>query len=784
MKRPILMLKVFLFLRLTFPLAAQEMIETPGGLSQRTPLNQGGTFVCQRLADRPVVAISLVQPWGRADDPPGRPGLVDFLGRLVSRSSPSYPGGALLVELNRIGGRQSYQCGEHWTSWTLVVPRAYGPWALQAQLERAQGPDLKLEDIDGLGHAWGVPGEIGSIELQSFSLQHWDSSRAVIAASGGLGNVDKVLASSSPSRQLSAPVAAGPRLAIVPGQLRWHYPRPKTSRAQAALHFWQLQLAQDFPELEVELDPASQHIVLCLDCPSETLLEEKRRVLKQAARPLGAGQLVTGRTRALRDWLQSWDDLAERSRKMALLQAQGQLEQSLAVYEELLAYQPQNWNTDLNWLSLTTPLEAPYAAKVAALKARKAASEPNSGKARRVPALPQKTSAAPAPPFVRWEYAPNCGALVQQVPDLPLVAVRAVVPGGAAWDTAAEHGRAEQLAACWQGNFAPRWQTRVDTNPNHWIFSAYLPTSEATPWVQDFLRILQDKPASLAATAAGPASKHPLQPAYDKWISLLFPAEHPLGRQSQAQTTPSLQRLQDLASEVRRRGRWQLFLSGDITASEVEAAVYQVNPPKPDNSLAIPGDALPTQEQPPTEGAWLEVATQLKACSLLVGGLGPSRREADYYAFVLLLERLAGDPLEARLPLEIRHKQRLAQRLDCSFLSSTSSSPWLVRIDCEASQVEAIGKVLEEQLKELRTKAMTEGELEQAVTRLEGLQQLANSNATGRVLQLRNLELFRLADSYNQGFAGIYRNIRPADVLRCAQRRLAPAQIVRVLARP
>ena len=91
--------------------------------------------------------------------------------------------------------------------------------------------------------------------------------------------------------------------------------------------------------------------------------------------------------------------------------------------------------------------------------------------------------------------------------------------------------------------------------------------------------------------------------------------------------------------------------------------------------------------------------------------------------------------------MELRLKQPLAERVDCSFLSSTGVAPWLLRIDCSPQNLAQLQARLKEQLDGLRAKEISPEELRLAVSRLEGQQQVACKNSTGLVLQLRNLGL-------------------------------------------
>lgn len=775
-----LLVNVILVLCWAFPLAAQEMVETCAGVVERRQLLNGANAVLQPLANRPVVALSLVFPWGRSNDPLR----CDWLNRILARSTPRYPGGSLLLRLEEIGGLSSYRTGHSYSSWTLVVPRGYAAWALQLQLDRLRGPWLNDEDIPGLLAAAGAPTGVDPTSLQTLFGQLWNPGQAVLAITGGFDDRETraLLSKVGSQRGTDTPKGEAP-LSYQPGRLAFGLTRLGHPRQRAAAYLWQSALREQALDVQLDLDPAEQHDWLSTALAADTSPDLARPALL-AALPAG-GLVPTVRTRhkAVQRWLEEWDDLGSRSRLLALEQARGELGRSLQTYEALIGYDLTRWRTDLAPLDLAsartevTPPPPPPRASASAAAALKSRPGPAPGPA----------AAAAPPPFVRLEYAPNCGALIQTVSDLPVVAVRALIPGGAASDPPSLAGRAEWLGAYWQQCLDPAYPTSVETQSFHWQFSAYLPRDQVTPWLTRFFQLLnQPKLDATLADTARPRSPHAagaVQEGYQEWLRLLFPPEHPLGRLGVV-TAPTVERLQELQSEVRQRARWNLFLSGDVTSQEVELSLTQTAPPQPPSDLNMPAnwDNLPIQPQLPGEA--VVKRGEVKNCTLLLGGCGPARREADYYAFVLLMQALAGDPLRSRLQLELRLKRPLAERVEVNFLSSTAVSPWLVRVECARQNLPDVQSKLTQTLAELRQKELRPEELELAVRRLEGQQQVANVNSTGRVQQLRNLELFRLSDSYNQGFAGIYRNVTTKDLLASAKVRLLPQRLATLVITP
>ena len=766
--KPLLLL--LLVLCWAFPLSAQELVETTAGAIERRTLPGGTRLLLQSLPDRPVAAVTLVMPWGRGHDPQA----CESLNKILSRCGGHYPAGTLLLRLEEIGGLTSYQTGQSWSSFTLVVPRGYAGWATQIQLERLAGQWLQGEDLAGLLSLYGAPANLDPTRLRSIYVQHWNPSQAVVSLVGGFeaGQLQGILSRLAPAKtsQPGPPTVPGDYL---PGRLGWSYPRPAQPRQRAAAWLWRTALRSQDHDLQLDLSPAQDEY--WLSTSSAGGLEAARQKLLGAGADSGLLVTLPLRNQAISDWMEDWDDLATRSNLLGFEQAHGELGQDLKTYEALKAYDPLQWKADMAWTQT-------HAEGLPVTLAAPAKNPGSTSKPKTSPPLPTSTPAAP-PAFVRLEPTPGSSVLIQTLSDLPVVAVRAVLPGGRACDAAAMAGRAEWLAAYWQAGFEPELATRVEAQPYGWQFSAYLPKEQAVAWVRKWLQVWSsDKFDSITAARCQPPldeTPGPLQQGYREWLRLLFPADHPLGREGQRVATLAPERLQELQNEVRQRGRWNLFLTGNLTSSDLSAVLNAA--PAPGELWMGNVEALPTTQP---QNSPVVRAAEVARCTLLVGGYGPSRREADYYAFVLLLQSLANDPLRSRLQMELRLKQPLAERVDCSFLSSTGVAPWLLRIDCSPQNLAQMQMRLKEQLELLRSKEISPEELRLAVSRLEGQQQVACKNTTGLVLQLRNLELFRLSDSYNQGFAGIYHNVSAKDILNSARLRLAPERMVTLIVTP
>jgi predicted Zn-dependent peptidase len=734
-----------LFVSLAFPVLAQEVIETPAGPVSAFRLSNGTSVVTQLLPERPLCCITLTCPWGRSGA--GQP----LLNRTLARTSPNYPGGSLLVSLEQIGGQSTFVSGQDQTSFSLIVPRAYAAWALDVQLARLSGSWTKGLDSS----------------LQSHFLSQFQPSRCALSVVGHLPpealrpRLNQLALKSAPAQTPTPPSGAPPD--FKQARLAWKFAWPPQLQAQAAIYLWKAALEESGVGEMHDLGQA----YFWVSSPAASPELARQKLQNSLPEPLQISRL---RPLARQIWWQEWDDLSRRSRRLAQESLAGQLGRSLQFDPLLATYSESNWKRDSE--SLLRPEQELWLEPVSDAQGL----PPLRGK----PGPPPKAlGTTPNSAFVRLEWGASRSALVQQLSGAPLIGVRALLPGGQSLDLPSQAGRAESLASTWQQALSRSAPTRVEAQVYGWECSTILPRELWPEWSQSFFSLLQQPcPPVVNPPVQTPT---PLESAYAEWLQKLFPAEHPLGRLYQSQS-PLPERVQELHREVQRRGRFHLMLSGDIRPAEVEASWQKANVSEISETFSAPWENLPTQSSLPN--SVLERSAPVKQASLLLGGLAPSRRESDYYAFVLLLQSLAGDPLRSRLHLELRHRHSLAQRVEANLLSSSGPSPWLIRIDCAAEQLGPVRTKLEEILQRTRSQEIRPDELARVVSRLEGLQQTGQIDSSGRLNLLRNQELFRLSDSYSEDFAGLYRAIKSKDLLLTAKSRLAPERLVMMVISP
>ena len=341
--RPLLLL-LFL-LSWAFPLSAQELVETTAGPVERRTLAGGASLLVQSLPDRPVAAVTLVMPWGRGHDPQA----CESLNKILSRCGGRYPAGTLLLRLEEMGGLTSYQTGQSWSSFTLVVPRGYAGWATQVQLDRLAGQWLQGEDLSGLLSTYGAPANLDPTRLRSLFTQHWNPAQGVLSLVGGYepAEISSILSKVPPAKAGQPGPAAGAG-EFLPGRLGWSYPKPAQAQQRAAAWLWRTALQSHDQEVQRDLSPAQDDYWLS-SSTARSGVEAARQKLLGAGADSGLLVTVPLRQRAVREWLEEWDDLSARSVLTAFQQAHGELGQDLKTLEALKSYDPLLWKADMAW---------------------------------------------------------------------------------------------------------------------------------------------------------------------------------------------------------------------------------------------------------------------------------------------------------------------------------------------------------------------------------------------------------------------------------------------------
>jgi zinc protease len=518
-------------------------------------------------------------------------------------------------------------------------------------------------------------------------------------------------------------------------------------------------------------------------------------------------EVGAARLQALAGFYRSYQDLAWRARTMARRQLEEGLEGWLALPERLRQVGASGM---MQAAGRYLRRERAAVGQVRNAASVPPAPPPAPGAQAQLPSA--RGAAEPAPaggeaPFRRVELDNGLVVLVWTAPELPLVALRGYLEGGSLLDPPGKEGLT-WLAADLLGRgtrrhpgalFAAALQEqgmelafrgeRQAVLVEGWTLSEQFP--RFAELLGEALRQPELAPeecdrARHRARAALEARARDIQSrALDELLARMYGGAYPGARPPEG-TLEGLQAcgqgdIAALARRLVRPDRLVLAFSGRVTEEEVLRALRpQLGSWWPEEERQA------TTLPPPAEPAVgvTELPGRPGEALVLAGHPGPSRGDADWYAFNLLNQVLGGNPLSSRLALRLRDVEGLAPWVESRLLPGPGPNPWVVGMRVHPDQVPRALEILRSEMERLRAAPPAAEEMERARGVLSGRLALACAEPGGRADLLINLEFHRLSPSYARDFAGIYRHISAQELLDTARSRLHPEGLVVVVARP
>ena len=221
-----------------------------------------------------------------------------------------------------------------------------------------------------------------------------------------------------------------------------------------------------------------------------------------------------------------------------------------------------------------------------------------------------------------------------------------------------------------------------------------------------------------------------------------------------------------------------LVIVGDVTVEQARALVEQYfGAWKPGTAAARAVGAPAPIEKPVTKF----IEKDLTQATIIVGHLGISRTNPDFYPVLVMNYILGGGGFSSRLMDEIRDNQGLAYGVGSSFNATLMPGAFLVSLQTrnEASN-QAIAGVLHE-LERIRKAPVTEGELADAKAYLMGSFPL-RLDTTAKLAEVASqVEFYGLGLDYFTEYPRWIEKVTKEDVLRVAEKYLHPDRYALVL---
>lgn len=268
------------------------------------------------------------------------------------------------------------------------------------------------------------------------------------------------------------------------------------------------------------------------------------------------------------------------------------------------------------------------------------------------------------------------------------------------------------------------------------------------------------------------------------YLQRLLPPDDAALRYPTPQSVEGISR-DDLLAYTHRYWRPDLTtiaIVGDITPAQAKTAVESAfgswSNDGPTPSVAQP--ALP-----PAHVAHAFIGTAANEVFIQLGQPAIPRTSADFDAFQLLTQIIGGPGyFESRLWQELRQKRGLVYSVSSAIKADRDRGDLEIDLSAAPANVPAAIDIIRSQLELLRSRPVSETELQEAKTRLVASALLDESSASGQLAQISEIARTDLPLDYYATLQQRYAAITPADLQRVAKAYLRPDRLIEIFSGP
>lgn len=200
-----------------------------------------------------------------------------------------------------------------------------------------------------------------------------------------------------------------------------------------------------------------------------------------------------------------------------------------------------------------------------------------------------------------------------------------------------------------------------------------------------------------------------------------------------------------------------------------------------------PGPAPSTREMPLPQphAAHSYIGTDSSQVFIELGQAVMPRTSEDYEAFALLAQILAGPgAFESRLMNEMRQKRGLVYSVSSRVDADRDRGDFIITLSATPQKVQSAVTFVRAQLLRLQNEPVSQLELTDAKARLVSGALLSQESPASELVQLNDLRLFGLPDTYYTTLNDRYAHVTAADIQRVAQKYLRPDALIEIYAGP
>jgi zinc protease len=257
-----------------------------------------------------------------------------------------------------------------------------------------------------------------------------------------------------------------------------------------------------------------------------------------------------------------------------------------------------------------------------------------------------------------------------------------------------------------------------------------------------------------------------------------FPYNHPVMGTPQGLTAITRQDLIAFHRTYYRPNNTVLSVVGDLTPDEASQWVTKIFGAWA--AAPLPSATLPAIP-PLNQRQEVVIDKDITQANIILGNLGISRQNPDFYAFQVMNYLLGGGGFASRLMDDIRVNRGLVYSVYSAFDPGLEPGPFLVALETKnATAGEAITQVVV-QLRRIMTQPVTAEELKDAKSYLIGSFPRKMDSISKRAWLLGYVEVYGLGLDYPWRYPELIQHLTPGDIQKVAEKYLQPEKYLLVI---
>ena len=265
---------------------------------------------------------------------------------------------------------------------------------------------------------------------------------------------------------------------------------------------------------------------------------------------------------------------------------------------------------------------------------------------------------------------------------------------------------------------------------------------------------------------------------FNKDLFGAFPYGYPIRGTQEGLAAITPKALREFHRRYYRPNNAILSVAGDLNLDEARKWVTQIFGPWPTG--AIPALKLPPIPRLNARQV-VVVNKDISQANIILGNLGISRANPDFYALQVMNYILGGGGFASRLLDNIRVNRGLAYSVHSGFSPGLEPGPFAVTLETKnPSSAEAVEQVLAE-MQRIRKEPVTPAELSDAKSYLIGSFPRKMDSLAKRAWLMGYVEFYGLGLDYPWRYPDLIQNLTPADIQRVAEKYLHPDKYLLVV---